>query len=158
MSRRFGCRGTHNLYIVDILTLMEKERAKVQKYTKMVTNTKANGTTTSQTAKVIFGIKMETTISENGLMVKLTDKEYIHQIMDQLTMGNGKMTYNRDKAKKLGLINRILRVNIIRELSTAKENISTLMDLYTKETGATIKFQDKGFTPGPIKNHIMDNG
>ena len=158
MWKKFGCLKTHSLFIVGISTLMEKERAKVLKYTKTVTNTKANGITTYPTAKAISGIKMATITSESGPMEKLTDKVSIRHTMDLLTVDSGKMIFSKDSGRRLGLISHFLRGHTIWELSTVKENTSTLMDQFTKATGAIIKFQVKEFTLGLIRNPMRVNG
>jgi len=91
-------------------------------------------------------------------MPKLTDKAYIHQQMDQLTTGSGKTIINMDKAKRLGLINRSLRANIIKEQNMGKENINTLMALCMMVIGAIIKSLVLALTLGQISRVTRDNG
>lgn len=66
MLRRYGYRKIHSLYIVDMLISTAKERGKVPKYIKMVTNIKESGIMTNRMEKDSFGIKMVITTTDSG--------------------------------------------------------------------------------------------
>ena len=158
MLRRYGCRKIHSLYIADILISTAKERDRVPKYIRMVINIKESGIMTNRMEKDSFGIRMGITTTDSGSTPKLMDKAYIHQQMDQFTTGSGKTIFNMGKAKRLGLINRTLRANIIKEQNMVKENINTLMALCMMAIGATIKSLVLALTLGQILRVTRDNG
>ena len=66
MLKKYGYHKIHSLYIAGILISMAKERDRVPKYIKMVTNIKESGIMTNRMEKGSFGIKMEIITTDSG--------------------------------------------------------------------------------------------
>ena len=66
MLKKYGYRKIHSLYIAGILISTAKERGRVPKCIKMVTNIKESGIMTNRKEKDSFGIKMEITTTDSG--------------------------------------------------------------------------------------------
>ena len=124
----------------------------------MEISTKVNGMMTSQMGKVNFGMQMVITFLAIGLMAKLMVQVFILQLMDQLTMENGKMIYSKARVKKHGLISLILKADTSKVPSMEKESTNMLMDQFTKAIGAIIKFLEMEYTLGLTRKIMKVNG
>lgn len=65
-------------------------------------------------------IKMST--RESGLMIKLTEKEFIHTQMEHDTMASGKKTNSMELEWNLGLTELSMKANTMMERRTGKVN------------------------------------
>lgn len=100
------------LFIRAMLIKMVLDKHMVYKYGQMVVNTKASGKMARHAAKVNFGMQMAIGTKVNGNTTRLMDMAYIFMLMVQSILVIGKMICNTAMAKRLGLMDHRLKVNI----------------------------------------------
>lgn len=109
----------------------------------MVQDMKVNGRTTKLMAKELFGMFMEISMWETGLMIKHKDLGYILTLMVLVTLVSGRMTFSMAMELKNGLMGLTTKATISKVESKAKGLIYGLMDHSTMEIGLRIKFMAK---------------
>lgn len=78
-------------------------------------------------------------LKENGIKIKLMEKESIYILMGQNMRGNGKMIYNMDMVRKFGMMDLNIQGIIFKGKNKDKVNMNGQMVLILKENGRIIK-------------------
>ena len=95
---------------------------------------------------------------ENGLMIKLTDMENIHTLMEPPTEVIGKKINSTVKAAKPGLMPQAMKETISMEKNREKASLSGEMAPGLKETLKTIILKGLEATTGVMIGYMLASG
>lgn len=124
-----------------LIQILDKSAAAVQKYSRMVIGTRANGTATKRLAKVSSGTKMATSTRATGKTERQRATVCTKHKAEAATSETGTMICNMDMEKKPGPTDHTTKDSITKDPSKEKVSINTLMDPFTRETGTKTKYK-----------------
>ena len=119
---------------------------------------KVGGKTTKPMEKVDLSMLMEMFMMDNGLMIKLTDLEFIAILMEPNMKGTGKRTSNTETVWKPGQMVLDMKVNIFKERSTVMEDLLGQTEALIMESSLKIISKAKEYITGLIKENMMVHG
>lgn len=109
------------------------------KFGQMVVSMKVSGKTVKRMGKAISGTQTAILMKDNGWRIKLMVKVCIYMLMERDTLVFGRMMFNMERDRKLGLTGQVFKEIMLMVKSMAREFINGLMALGLVEDGQTIK-------------------
>jgi hypothetical protein len=128
------------------------------KFGPMELGMKASGRITEPMVTENSFMLMEIFTKAIGSMTKPTATESIFMSTGQDMKDSGRMIFSMDKARKLGLMDRYMRVSIMQGKSMDSEYTVGMMAVGTRASGTKTKLEELEHTHGLMEDVIKENG